>query len=135
MNLINIFIVKSRIVVTIADTRDSTHYSRVLLDTSLDLCRVKSFLRSNILIKTIFTNVLDCLEIEKIKCPYKKGLIHLENCKLSSLIVPETNDDVKFKFVLGTTGKLKSNKWIPIYRIEVFGYYTGIINSKKLQKI
>ncbi|CAO1419949.1 unnamed protein product [Diamesa serratosioi] len=108
-----------------SDSSDITHYTRALMDTSLDLCKVGNFLRASPLVKIVLTNVLDCLEIEKIKCPYKKGIIRLENCKLSSLSVPETNEDCRFKFVFATTGKLRSKKWIPIYRIEMYGLYRG----------
>ena len=117
--------------INIADGPDSTIYSKKVLDTSLDLCKAQSFLRSSPMIKGVLNKITTCIELSKIRCPYKKGLIHLTNCKLSTFSVPETNSDVKFKFIMSTTGKMKNNKWAQIHRLEIDGYYKGTGRKNK----
>lgn len=62
-----------------------------------------------------------------------QGLSNMINCKESTFFVPGgLGPDCKFKVVIATTGKLKTNKWAPIYRIEVIGKYIGgFIEPKK----
>lgn len=127
---------KVRVTVFMADGPESTIYTRTLLDTTIDFCKVNSLLRSSPLIKSFLTNLLDCLEVGKIKCPYKKGLLRATNCKLSSFSVPEIpgGGDCKFKIIMASTVKLPTNKWVQLYRIEIYGIYKALIKSKKRNK-
>ena len=50
--------------------------------------------------------------------------------------MPEGFADTKFKLVLAASGKLNTNKWTQLYRIEICGFYKGtdgkITNNKQL---
>lgn len=102
-------------------------------------------MKSSILIRSIFSKLIDCVEVNKIKCPYKKvnvfiiksywenylfyylkGIIHLTNCKLSDISLPDVwTSDTKFKVLLKTTAKLPSNRWHDVWTCEVLGLYRG----------
>ena len=58
----------------VADGENVNDYNRLIADSNIDLCKVSSILKSSILVRSIFSKILDCFEIEKFQCPYKKVL-------------------------------------------------------------
>lgn len=61
-----------------------------------------------------------------------QGLSNMINCKESTFFVPEgLGPDCKFKVIIASIGKLKTNKWTPMYRIEVNGEYIGGFKDPK----
>lgn len=63
--------IKIQITIAIADGADSKIYSRNILDTTIDFCKVQSLLRSSPLIRVFMKKKIK-VELNKIKCPYIK---------------------------------------------------------------
>ena len=62
------------------------------------------------------------------KCNYdftQQGLTKLIDCKESAFFIPpgpKGDENSKFKVVFASTGKLKNNKWVKLYRFELVAF-------------
>ncbi|CAO1438903.1 unnamed protein product [Diamesa hyperborea] len=120
----------ARITISIAESPDSDLYSKILTETSIDFCKIQKIMKHNVVVKAFMSSVLSCMDEKLFKCPYKKGISSLINCKESSFYMPDSGGpDCRFKIEVSSIGKLKTNKWAKLYWTETIGLYVG--GSKK----
>ena len=61
----------------VADGANVKDFNRVISENTIDFCKLSSILKSSIVVRSIIQKILDCVEVNKIKCPYPKGTIRL----------------------------------------------------------
>lgn len=56
----------------VADGANDKDFNRVLSESTVDICKASAVLKSSLLVRSIFTKLMDCVEVNKIRCPYKR---------------------------------------------------------------
>ncbi|CAO1419957.1 unnamed protein product [Diamesa serratosioi] len=116
----------ARLTVMVADGANDQDFNRLLSENTIDFCKASAVLKSSILVRSIITKLMECVEVNKIKCPYKRGTIRLTDCKVSSFSVPDIwRSDTNFKIFIKATAKLPTKKWVELWIAEIVGHYKG----------
>ena len=56
----------------VADGANGRDFNRVLSESTIDLCKASVVLKSSIVVRLLITAMMDCVEINKLRCPFKK---------------------------------------------------------------
>lgn len=99
-------------------------YSRVLLTTPVDTCKIHKGVQTNIFTKIVMENFIDALNVN-FTCPFRKGLFFkVTNCTFTDKFLPPFPVEMKFKVELELFGKIKGKKgWTFLYSQTYFGRF------------
>lgn len=56
----------------VADGANDRDFNRVLSESTIDLCKASVILKSSILVRSLFTPIMNCVEMNKLRCPFKR---------------------------------------------------------------